>query len=505
MTTTISMANHFHIPGGDSVALVQKLWNYCSVLRDDGLSYQDYIEQLTFLLFLKMADEQCKPPFSRPRIIPEALDWASLVRVDGDALDLQYRHILVELGKRQGTLGVIFRKAQNKIQDPAKLKRLVSDLIDKERWMTLDADVKGDAYEGLLARNAEDVKTGAGQYFTPRALIRAIVDVMRPTADLHVADPACGTGGFLMLAYERMKVAPLDPEQRKFLRDDAIRGWEIVDATARLCAMNLLLHGIGTPEGESLVAVDDALRSQPSDHFEMVLTNPPFGRKSSYKVIGADGEAETETMSYLREDFWATTSNKQLNFLQHVRSLLTINGRAAIVVPDNVLFEGGAGETIRRKLLEQCDVHTLLRLPTGIFYAGGVKANVLFFDRKPPSETPWTQKLWIYDFRTNQNFTLKARPLTRADLDEFVACYRAHDRSARVANERFRPFTYEELVARDKASLDIFWLRDESLENTENLPPPDVIAAEIVEDLQAALAEFQAVAESLAARTAEPR
>jgi type I restriction enzyme M protein len=261
--------------------------------------------------------------------------------------------------------------------------------------------------------------------------------------------------------------------------------------------MNLLLHGIGTPEGESLVTVDDALRSAPTDHFEMVLTNPPFGKKSSYKVIAADGETETETMSYLREDFWATTSNKQLNFLQHVRSLLTINGRAAIVVPDNVLFEGGAGETVRRRMLEQCDCHTLLRLPTGIFYAGGVKANVLFFERKPPSETPWTKKLWIYDFRTNQSFTLKTRTLTRPDLDDFVACYNADNRHERAETERFRPFTYEELVGRDKASLDIFWLRDESLEDTDNLPAPEVIAAEIVEDLEAALAQFAEITATL--------
>jgi type I restriction enzyme M protein len=228
-----------------------------------------------------------------------------------------------------------------------------------------------------------------------------------------------------------------------------------------------------------------------------VLTNPPFGKKSSYKVVTAEGETETESMSYLREDFWATTSNKQLNFLQHVRSLLTINGRAAIVVPDNVLFEGGAGETVRRRLLEQSDCHTLLRLPTGIFYAGGVKANVLFFDRKPPSETPWTKTLWIYDFRTNQNFTLKTRTLTRADLEDFVACYNPANRHERKETERFRPFTYDELMARDKASLDIFWLRDESLDDTENLPPPDVIAAEIVEDLEAALAQFAEIAVSL--------
>jgi type I restriction enzyme M protein len=481
----------------DSAAIVQKLWNYCNVLRDDGLSYQDYIEQLTFLLFLKMTDEQTKPPFNRKSIVPAGLDWETLHRLDGDALDLQYRHTMVELGKQPGTLGVIFRKAQNKIQDPAKLKRLVSDLIDKEQWMTLDVDVKGDAYEGLLAKNAEDVKSGAGQYFTPRPLIQAIVDVMRPTARHRVADPAAGTGGFLLSAYEHMKSAELDRDEKKFLRDDALRGWEIVDATARLCAMNLLLHGIGTPEGDSLVTVDDALRSAPSDHFDMVLTNPPFGKKSSYKVINAAGESEREEMSYLREDFWATTSNKQLNFLQHVRSLLTINGRAAIVVPDNVLFEGGAGETVRRRMLEQCDCHTLLRLPTGIFYAGGVKANVLFFDRKPPSENPWTKKLWIYDLRTNQSFTLKTRMLKRSDLDDFVASYNPANRQKRMETERFRPFTYEELMARDKASLDIFWLRDESLEDTDNLPAPAVIAAEIVEDLEAALAQFAEIAATL--------
>jgi len=487
----------------DSATIVQKLWNYCNVLRDDGLSYQDYLEQLTFLLFLKMADEQAKPPFSRQPIVPKGFDWASLVRLDGDSLEVQYRHILTELGKYPGTLGVVFRKAQNKIQDPAKLRRLVIDLIDREQWMTLDADVKGDAYEGLLAKNAEDVKSGAGQYFTPRPLIQAIADVMRPDASMRVCDPAAGTGGFLLAAFERMKAGPLDPDEKRFLRDEAFRGWEIVDATARLCAMNLLLHGISAPESPSVVTVDDALRSAPSEHFEMVLTNPPFGRKSSYKVINAMGEAEREDMSYLREDFWATTSNKQLNFLQHVRSLLTINGRAAIVLPDNVLFEGGAGEVIRRKILAECDVHTLLRLPTGIFYAGGVKANVLFFDRKPPSEKPWTGKLWIYDFRTNQRFTLKTRALARTDLDDFVACYKPANRHERTETERFRSFTHDELVSRDKASLDIFWLRDESLEDSENLPAPEIIAAEIVEDLQAALDQFAAIAASLAAPTGE--
>ena len=248
----------------------------------------------------------------------------------------------------------------------------------------------------------------------------------------------------------------LDPDQKRFLRDEAIRGWEIVDATARVCTMNLLLHGISTPESPPVVTVDDALRSAPSEHFDMVLTNPPFGRRSSYKVVNAMGEAEREDMSYLREDFWATTSNKQLNFVQHVKSLLAINGRAAVVVPDSVLFEGGAGETVRRKLLAECDVHTLLRLPTGIFHAGGVKANVLFFDRKPPSERPWTDKVWIYDFRTDRNFTPKARALTRADLDDFVTCYNPANRRERTETKRFRAFTYDELISRDRASLDIF-------------------------------------------------
>src|SRR4051812_1972752 len=200
----------------DAATVVQKLWNYCNVLRDDGLSYQDYIEQLTFLLFLKMADEQTRTPFNRRSIVPAGLDWETLRRLDGDPLEVQYRHTLSALGRHPGTLGVIFSKAQNKIQDPAKLKRLVSDLIDKEQWMTLDADVKGDAYEGLLAKNAEDVRSGAGQYFTPRALIKAIVDVMGPTASMRVSDPAAGTGGFLLAAYERMKSAQLDPDEKRF-------------------------------------------------------------------------------------------------------------------------------------------------------------------------------------------------------------------------------------------------------------------------------------------------
>ena len=482
----------------DTNGLVQRLWNYCNVLRDDGLSYGDYVEQLTYLLFLKMADEQTRPPFSRAAVVPDGLDWPSLLSRDGDDLEVQYRHVLDQLGRSPGTLGVIFRKAQNRIQDPAKLRRLVVDLIDREQWMTLDADVKGDAYEGLLQKNAEDTKSGAGQYFTPRPLIRAIVDVMRPEPGTRICDPACGTGGFFLAAYDFIAHDPLlDPEQRRFLRDGAFQGWEIVDNTARQCAMNLLLHGISSPDRESPIHVDDALAATPTEHFDMVLTNPPFGKKSSVTVLNSEGESQRESLTVVRDDFWASTSNKQLNFVQHVKTLLAIDGRAAVVVPDNVLFEGGAGETVRRKLLHECDVHTLLRLPTGLFYAQGVKANVLFFDRKPASETPWTRDLWVYDLRTNMHFTLKEHPLRRDDLDDFVAGYRADDRTARVESERFHRFTYDELMQRDKASLDVFWLRDESLDDGENLPPPEVLAAEIAEDLEAALAQFAAIAETI--------
>lgn len=484
----------------ESSALVAKLWNYCNVLRDDGLSYGDYVEQLTYLLFLKMANEQTQAPFNRSSVVPDGLGWPSLLRLDGDELEVHYRHILTELGKHTGMLGVVFRKAQNRIQDPAKLRRLIVDLIDKEQWMMLDADVKGDAYEGLLQKNAEDTKSGAGQYFTPRPLIRAIVDVMRPQAGTTVCDPACGTGGFLLAAYEYIaRGRLLDPDQKRQLQNEALHGWEIVDNTARLCAMNLLLHGITAADAKSPIRVDDALKADPGLRFETVLTNPPFGKKSSVTIVGENGESRRGDLTVVRDDFWATTSNKQLNFVQHVKTLLKIEGRAAVVVPDNVLFEGGAGETVRRHLLHECDVHTLLRLPTGVFYAQGVKANVLFFDRKPASETPSTRAIWVYDLRTNMHFTLKENPLRRVHLDEFVACYRAENRGQRGETERFHRFAYDELLARDKVSLDLFWLRDESVEDAANLSEPHVLAAEIVEDLEAALVEFSEVAASLRA------
>ena len=482
----------------ESSTIVQRLWNYCNVLRDDGVSYGDYVEQLTYLLFLKMADEQTKPPFNKPSTIPKGFDWQSLLEKDGDVLESHYRDVLEKLGKEKGMLGVIFRKAQNKIQDPAKLKRL-TELINDETWIGLDIDVKGTIYEGLLEKNAEDIKSGAGQYFTPRPLIKAIVQVMRPELGMTIYDPACGTGGFLLAAHDYIsKSYQLDKEQKRFLKFNTLSGKDIVDGVVRLCVMNLFLHGIGGEE--SPIEVGDSLISDPGSRYDMVLTNPPFGKKSSITLVNSEGRADRESLVYERQDFSATTSNKQLNFLQHVKTLLKINGRAAIVVPDNVLFEGGAGETVRRKLLAECDVHTLLRLPTGVFYAQGVKANVLFFDRKPASEKPWTTKLWIYDLRTNQHFTLKENPLRFEHLQDFIECHNAENRHNRKETERFKPYAYDQLMQRDKVSLDIFWLKDESLEESSKLPPPEIIASEIAENLESALEQFSSIHESLRSR-----
>ena len=352
---------------------------------------------------------------------------------------------------------------------------------------------------------------------------------MAPKPGQVIGDPACGTGGFLLAAHDYISQHnKLDKAQRKHLKTEALWGTDIVDAVVRLCAMNMYLHGIGrVAEASSLsssgkdqrrdasatmATIDraDALAQPSGRKFDMILANPPFGKKGGYTIVGDDGKISTEKQEYERDEFWATTANKHLNFLQHIVSELKVGGTAAVVLPDNVLFEGGAGETIRRELLKRCNVHTLLRLPTGIFYAQGVKANVLFFERKPASETPWTQDLWIYDLRTNQHFTLKTNPLKEADLEDFVKCYRERDRVAAAsrrsssedqrqdASATFKKFTYAEIVARDKANLDILWLKDESLEDSENLPAPALLAAEIVESLEAALAEFRAVEEALA-------
>ena len=475
----------------ESATIVQKLWNFCNVLRDDGVSYGDYVEQLTYLLFLKLADEQTKQPFNKPSTIPVGLDWESLLEASGAELEAQYVKILRELSNAQGLLGVIFRKSQNRIQTPASLQRLIR-LINAENWSGMTADIKGTIYEGLLQKNAEDTKSGAGQYFTPRPLIKAMVTVMRPVPKQTICDPACGTGGFFLAAHDYISEnysSTMTREQKEFLRFNTFAGTDIVDNVVRLCVMNLYLHGIGGTE--SPITTADSLSRDTSDRYDMVLTNPPFGNRSSITIATDGGKRNNTSLTYERDDFWATTSNKQFNFLQHIKTILKTDGRAAVVLPDNVLFERGTGETIRQQLLKQFDVHTLLRLPTGIFYAQGVKANVLFFDKKPAREEPWTQKLWIYDLRTNKRFTLKTNPLSDSDLQDFITVYNPDNRDARVETDQFRAYTYNELIEREHVNLDIFWQKEDSLEDAADLPTPDVLAAEITKNLESALGLFQ--------------
>lgn len=485
-------------------AIIYKVWSFCNTLRDDGVSYGDYLEQLTYLLFLKMADEYSKPPYNRTLPIPIDYSWGSLTSKSGAELEEHYAVLLRELGKQEGMLGQIFTKSQNKIQDPAKLFKLIN-LIDRKQWNLMGTDVKGEIYEGLLEKNAEDTKSGAGQYFTPRALIKTMVAYIQPEPMKSISDPACGTGGFFLAAYDYLvSHNTLDKDQNTFLKFNTFSGNEIVANTRRLCLMNLFLHNIGDIDSESCISPADSLVADSGQRFDFVLTNPPFGKKSSMTFTNDEGDLEREDLTYNRQDFWVTTSNKQLNFVQHIRTLLKTTGQAAVVVPDNVLFEGVAGETVRRKLMETCDLHTVLRLPTGIFYAQGVKANVLFFDGKPASKDPWTKEIWFYDYRTNIHHTLKKNPLNVNDLKDFVTCYHPTNRHKR--NEtwsetnpegRWRKFSYEEITTRDKTSLDITWLKDKSLADLDNLPDPDVLATEIVENLEAGLESFRRIIEAL--------
>lgn len=489
-------------------AIVSKVWNFANVLRDDGVGYGDYLEQITYLLFLKMADEFSKPPYNRETNIPKGFNWESLAGKRGADLEVHYTTLLRELGKTSGTLGQIFTKAQNKIQDPAKLLKVI-DMIDKEQWSMMGADLKGKIYEGLLEKNAEDTKSGAGQYFTPRALIRAMVACVQPETLKTISDPACGTGGFFLAAYDYIvNNHSLDREQKEFLKNRTFHGNEIVANTRRLCLMNMFLHNIGEIDGTSFISSNDALISDEGVRYDYVLANPPFGKKSSMTITNEEGEQERQDLSYNRQDFWATTSNKQLNFLQHIRTLLKVHGEAAVVLPDNVLFEGGAGETVRKELLKTTELHTILRLPTGIFYANGVKANVLFFDNKPASKDPWTKEVWIYDYRTNIHHILKKNTLKLDDLSEFIALYNPANRYLRKETwspenpeGRWRKFSYSEIIARDKTNLDIFWLKDKSLADLDNLPDPDVLANEIIENIEAGLESFREIVATLNGRS----
>ncbi|MFA6280585.1 MAG: class I SAM-dependent DNA methyltransferase [Bdellovibrionales bacterium] len=476
----------------NQATIVNKVWGFATVLQQSGVAYTDYVMQFTYLLFLKM-DEEREELANEGSLVPAKYRWKHLKRLTGDELVRHYRDMLETLATGDGLLRTIYSKAQNKINEPARLQRLIQ-LIDEETWLGLDMDIKGAIYEGLLSRNAEESKAGAGQYFTPRPLIRAMVDVMRPQPTMTVCDPACGTGGFLLAAYDFMRQQTQERKAILKLQNEKLHGSDITEQVAALCAMNMYLHGIS---GACIESGKDALLMDDGNRYDMVLANPPFGKKSSYTIVGDDGKSTQERENYERDDFKVTTSNKQLNFLQHIMTILKVGGTAAVVLPDNVLFEAGAGEKLRKRLLNDFDLHTILRLPTGIFYKQGVKANVLFFDKKPAATTPWTKETWVFDFRTNMHFTLVERPLQREDLNEFVAAYKPESRTKRKETERFKCFTYAELAARDKLNLDIFWLKDDSLEDVDNLPAPDIIAAEIVDNLEAALEQFRGVAEQL--------
>lgn len=491
---------------GNESGIVAKVWSFANVLRDDGVGYGDYLEQLTYLLFLKMVDEFSRPPYNREISVPEGCDWNRLKMKKGAALDTRYTSILRELSNAGGILGQIFIKSQNKIQDPAKLYKII-DMLDKEKWSLMGTDLKGKIYEGLLQRTAEDTKSGAGQYFTPRALIKAMVKCVRPEPNKTVADPACGTGGFFLAVYNHIVANnDLSREQKEFLKHRTFYGNEIVVSTRRMCLMNMFLHNIGEIDGQTFISPADALVADEGKRFDYVLANPPFGKKSSMTFTNEEGEQED--LVYNRQDFWTTTSNKQLNFLQHIRTMLAANGKAAVVLPDNVLFEGGAGETVRKELLRTTDLHTILRLPTGIFYRPGVKANVLFFDNKTASKDPQTKEVWIYDYRTNVHHTLKKKAMTLDDLQDFITCYSPANRHNRVETwseenpeGRWRKFTYEEIVAIDKTNLDIFWLKDKSLADLDNLPDPDILANEIIENIEAGLGSFREIMETVNGKT----
>ena len=500
-----------------------KVWNIAGILFDGGVSNSDYLEQITYLLFLKMVDEDMKMPEElrwnnwRNLELPTDCDWSLLMSKSGEELKEHYGKILSLLSKKTGMIGEIYRGAQNKIQTPEHLRKVIQ-MIDGTQWNSLSEDVKGDIYESLLERIAQDTKSGAGQYFTPRALIKTIVKCVNPELGKVIVDPCCGSGGFLLAAKDFLqgKYTTMTGQQTDDLKLHTFYGTEIVPNTYRLCLMNLLLHGIGEFGGVPPIKCADSLASAPGDNdlCEYVMTNPPFGKKSSTTIEVKEEDKETGEVvtkikkaqdNYVRADFIATTSNKQLNFLQHIKSLLKVGGTAAVVLPDNVLFEGGAGETIRKNILKTCDLHTILRLPTGLFYAQGVKANVLFFEKKPTSENAQTKEVWIYDYRTNVKHTLKQNPLRETDLQDFVDCYRPDDRHHRQEtyhaesnpDGRWRKFTYDEVLGRDKTSLDITWIKQG--EESEDLSLPELISIikEKSNNITEAVAELEKLLENL--------
>jgi type I restriction enzyme M protein len=477
---------------GEASALVRKLWQYCSVLRDDGLSYPDYVEQLTYLLFLKMSDEQAGGP------VPAEYAWGSLVSLSAENMQEHYTRVLAAMGEQGGMLGLIFRNAKNKIRDPAKLRLLIVDLIGQTEWTGLSSDLKGDAYEGLLEKNARDTKSGAGQYFTPRPLIDVIVECVSPQLGEVVCDPACGTAGFLLAAHDYLKRTNprMTRAQQKRLATKSIRGVELVEEVARLATMNLLLHGVGgNVESELPIACSDSLKHPPRFLADVVLTNPPFGVKGSVTYTqDLKGTRSEDSLTIVRADFWVQTANKQLNFLQHIVAQLKSGGRAAVVVPDNVLYEGGAGAIIRRRLLEECRLHTLLRLPAGLFYAQGVKANVLFFDRRSAQEKPLpSEYLWIYELQTTKRYSLKTKPLQREDLDEFVSLYRSgavrDGTNSELTSDgsSSRSYRVADILQTEDCLLDMAWSGESRKKRQPGLARLDELSRLVAEDLQRAL------------------
>lgn len=485
--------------------LVAKIWSFCDTLRDDGVSYGDYLEQITYLLFLKMADEYSKAPYNRNFDIPENCDWNFFLYHGMEGLTLDYVNALNTLSNSGKMLSKIFNGAQNKIHDPYKLKKLI-ELLNEDDWGSESVDIKGDIYENLLQKSAES--SGAGQYFTPRSIIKAIVDCVEPKPLETISDPTCGTGGFFLGAIEYLNTnyqkELLCKEKKDFLQFKTFHGWDIVPSTARLCLMNLFLHGIGDLKETPEIDVVDSLIEPLKEKVKIVLANPPFGKSSTYTITNDEKLSKQEGF-ILRKDFWTTTSNKQLCFVQHIISMLDDNGRAAIVLPDNVLFEGGPGEIIRRKLLEETNLHTILRLPTGIFYANGVKVNVLFLEKKKISKKTSTKDIWFYDYRTNVHHTLKKHPLQFENLQSFVECYKAKERektketwSENNLNGRFKKYSHNELIARDRVNFDITWLKDDNFIDLDSLPEPEILAQEIIDSLESALNSFREVVKSLA-------
>ena len=458
--------------------LTKKVWTLATTLAGQGVGFTDYITQLTYLLFLKMDDENVKL-FGDESAIPEGYRWGDLIDLDGLDLIEQYEKTLKELSEQSNLIGTIYTKAQNKIDKPVYLKKVIT-MINEEQWLVMDGDVKGAIYESILEKNGQDKKSGAGQYFTPRSLISTMVEVARPQIGETVCDPACGTGGFLLAAYDYMKSQSSDKEKRDFLREHALHGYDNTALVVTLASMNLYLHGVGT--SRSPILCQDSLEKSPSVLVDVILANPPFGTRPS-------GSVEIN-----RDDFYVETKNNQLNFLQHMMVMLKNGGRAAVVLPDNVLFEGGAGEVIRKKLLTEFNLHTILRLPTGIFYAQGVKANVLFF-----SKGTATKDIWFYDYRTGVKHTLATNPMQRHHLDDFVECYKSDNLSSRTEtydaetnpNGRWRKYSCDEILKRDKTSLDITWIKQSDDDNDYTLAELMSMIQEKSDNISKAVAELQ--------------